>query len=87
MLPGAVVGLARCWVLREQPVGCCLGVVLLVGSLVWGPVGGGGLRVVTGRVPRRLRVVAGGLGVAGRSLLENCTVDASIFVKSLWSSL
>lgn len=37
------VGLARCWVLREQPVGCCFGVAssLLVPVVL---AGGGGWR-------------------------------------------
>ncbi len=39
------VGLARCWVLREQPVGCCFGVAsssLVLGPCGSGVVGGGG---------------------------------------------
>jgi len=73
------VGLARCWVLREQPfTGCC----------PWeSPPGGGGcLRACLVRMNRSWvdrfggRVLGVGAGEGGdRSLFENCTVDASIF--------
>ena len=78
------VGLARCWVLREQPVGCFLGVESWSVDTLCGCAGWGGLRVVTvsctaGSWPSGL--VAGWRGWVWRcrSLLENCTVDASIF--------
>jgi hypothetical protein len=57
-------GLTRCWVLREPA-----------------PSGGGGL-LVAGLACTELLSWYGGWAVAGvgvRPLLENCTVDASIF--------
>ena len=50
------VGLARCWVLREQPVGCCLGACPGRVALCGRAGRGGGLRVVSGsRTARVLR--------------------------------
>jgi hypothetical protein len=64
------VGLARCWVLREQPVGVLpwSGPSGPVEPLVAGALFGGWWWSV-------------GVGMPGgdRWLLENCTVDASIF--------
>ena len=80
MLTGGGVGLARCCVLREQPVcrGVASGLVLACGELARCS-GRGGLRVWS--VVEPLLVFRGRrrLPAGNRWLLENCTVDASIF--------
>jgi hypothetical protein len=81
----------HCWVLREQPPVVVVSSGLLLPGLLPVVVGGGvwvGWVGAAGR-PDQLVVrgfVPGGAGGAGwcwwwaRSLFENCTVDASIFV-------
>jgi hypothetical protein len=63
-----VVVLAPCWVLKEQPVGCVLD---------------GHLRLRIKLILARWGVGLGGAGGCGWLLVENCTVDASIFVVKL----
>lgn len=62
---------ASCWVLREQALLC-------VGGFLWFA-----RRGRAGHIYFRCGVCGGWCVVAGWSFVENCTVDASIFVVKL----
>ena len=81
--------IAPCWVLKEQPlVGSSVPLIILVLLPLWGVgLGCGAPGMAWPHIPRgaSLGVCRSGVGwwVVGWSFVENCTVDASIFVVKL----